>query len=128
MAGWLKRLGMLVAAALIAVPAAAHAQSAGDLFTPETVAVAGEIRGIGGDGGTRWLDGGYGKTRFDTGSANRQFRIEPQAVEGDLIWTPRFSWSLGGTVVATAQRGQVHAVDLSEAFLTYKPLLGGTKL
>ena len=53
------------------------------------------------------------------------FRIEPQAVEGDLIWTPRFSWSLGGTVVATAQQGQDQAVDLSEAFLTYKPLLGG---
>ncbi|WP_299429070.1 hypothetical protein [Sphingomonas bacterium] len=119
----------LIAAALFALPLPAFAQSATELFTPETVAASGDIRIIGVDGETSWLDGGYGKTRFDTDSANRGFRIEPQAVEGDLIWTPRFTWSLGGTVVATAQQGQDNAVDLSEAFLTYKPLLGGgTKL
>ncbi|THD37198.1 MAG: hypothetical protein E7773_03950 [Sphingomonas sp.] len=113
----------------MASPAPAIAQSATELFTPETVAVSGDVRIIGGDGETSWLDGGYGKTRFDTDSANRNFRIEPQAVEGDLIWTPRFTWSLGGTLVATAQQGQDKAVDLSEAFLTYKPLLpGGTKV
>ncbi|QDZ06951.1 hypothetical protein FPZ24_05200 [Sphingomonas panacisoli] len=125
----MKGLGTVVAAALVASPIVAHAQSAIELFTPETVAVAGDIRVIGVDGEPSWLDRGFGKTRFDTDAANRNFRIEPQAVEGDVIWTPRFSWSLGGTVVATAQQGQDHAVDLSEAFLTYKPLLGGgTKL
>ncbi|MEO5938991.1 MAG: hypothetical protein ABIQ43_08270 [Sphingomonas sp.] len=129
MASWLKRLGTLVALALISAPTLARAQSAIELFSPETVAAAGDIRVIGVDRETSWLDGGYGKTRFDTDSVNRRFRVEPQAVEGDLIWTPRFSWSLGGTVVATAQQGQDNAVDLSEAFLTYKPLLAdGTKL
>ncbi|MEO5493551.1 MAG: hypothetical protein ABIR08_05945 [Sphingomonas sp.] len=125
MARRLKGLGTLVAAALMAWPAFARAQSAIELFTPETVAAVGDIRVIGVDSEISWLDGGYGKTRFDTDSANRGFRIEPQAAEGDLVWTPRFSWSLGGTVVATAQQGQDHPVDLSEAFLTYKPLLGG---
>src|ERR1700712_628753 len=114
MASWLKGLGTLVAAALIASPGHARAQSAIELFTPETVAAAGDIRVIGVNGETSWTDGGYGKTRFDTDSSNRQFRIEPQAVEGDLIWTPRFSWSLGGTVVATGQEGQDKAGDLSE--------------
>lgn len=125
----LKACGALVVAVLTAAAGQARAQSAVELFTPETVAVTGDIRVIGVDGEPSWLDRGYGKTRFDTDSANRNFRLEPQAVEGDLIWTPRFSWALGGTVVATAQQGQDHAVDLSEAFLTYKPLLGGgTKL
>jgi hypothetical protein len=128
-ASWLKPFRTLLAGALIACPATAYAQSATELFTPETLAAGGDIRIIGVDGDISWLDGGYGKTRFDTDSASRNFRIEPQAVEGDLIWTPRFSWSLGGTVVATAQQGQDHVIDLSEAFLTYKPLLaGGAKL
>lgn len=129
MVRWLKSLESLAAAALVAWPAVAHAQSAVELLTPETVAATGDIRVIGVDGETSWLDGGYGKTRFDTDSAKRSLRVEPQAVEGSVIWTPRFSWALGGTVVATAQQGQEHPVDLSEAFLTYKPLLGGgTKL
>ena len=109
----------------MAVPWPALAQSATELLSPETLAASGDIRVVGIDGETSWLDGGYGKTRFDTDSADRDFRLEPQAVEGELIWTPRFSWSLGGTVVVTAQQGQDNPVDLSEAFATYKPLLGG---
>jgi hypothetical protein len=116
---------MCVAAALAAAPLAANAQSATELFTPETLSASGDVRLTGVEGETSWLDGGYGKTRFDTASADHSFRLEPQVVEGDLIWTPRFTWSLGGTVVAAAQQGQEHAVDLSEAFFTYKPLLGG---
>ncbi|MBS0479161.1 MAG: hypothetical protein JSR79_07675 [Proteobacteria bacterium] len=125
MTGWLNGFAALLAAALIARSGTARAQTAIELFTPETVAAAGDIRIIGVDGEKSWLDDGYGKTRFDTDSARRGFRIEPQAVEGDLIWTPRFSWAVSGTVVATAQQGQDNAVDLSEAFLSYKPLLGG---
>jgi hypothetical protein len=129
MTKWLGAFGTVIAAVLIASSAPAFAQSSVEIFTPETVAVSGDIRVIGVDGEASWLDGGFGKTRFDTDSTSRGFRMEPQAVEGDLIWTPRFSWSLGGTVVATAQQGQDHAIDLSEAFLTYKPLLdGGTRL
>lgn len=117
------------AVALMASPFPALAQSATELFTPETLAANGDVRIVGVDGETSWLDDGYGKTRFDTNSNDRRFRLEPQAVEGDLIWMPRFSWGLSGTVVAIAQQGQDNPVDLSEAYLTYKPLLaGGTKL
>lgn len=121
--------GVVVAAALAVAPNLAQAQRAVDLLSPKTVAVAGDVRLIGVDGEAGWLDGGYGKTRFDTDRADRGFRLEPQAVEGDLIWTPRFAWALSGTVVATAQQGQDHPIDLSEAFLTYRPLLpGGVRL
>ena len=102
----------------------AGAQSAIDLISPETVAASGDLRVVGIDGEPSWLEGGFGKTRFGSQSSNQHFRLKPEAVEGSLIWTPRFSWALSGTVVATAQQGQDHAVDLSEAFLTYKRLLG----
>jgi hypothetical protein len=115
----------MLAAFLIAGAAdPARAQDGPELFTPETVSVAGDIRLVGADGEQGWLDGGYGKARFD-GNADRDFRVRPQAGEADLIWQPRFTWSLSGTVVVTAQHGQDHAVDLSEAALTFKPLLGG---
>ncbi|HEX4695965.1 hypothetical protein [Sphingomonas sp.] len=122
---WLRGIG---AVALVASPLPALAQSATELFTPETVAANGYVRIVGTDGETSWLDDGYGKTRFDAASA-RNFRLDPEAVEADVVWTPRFTWGLSGTVVAIAQQGQENVVDLSEAYLTYKPLLaGGTKL
>jgi hypothetical protein len=105
-----------------AVPA--HAQDGLELFTPETVTVAGDMRIAGADGEPGWLDGGYGKTRFD-GAGNGDFRVRPRLAEADLIWEPRFTWSLTGTVVAVAQQGQEHPVDLSEAVLQFKPLIPG---
>jgi len=122
-------LRLVAAIVAIAFPSLVHAQSDGGIISPDAVAIAGDVRLIGVDGETSWLDGGYGKTRFDTDSARRTFRIGPQAVEGDLIWTPRFSWALSGTAVVVAQQGQDHPVDLSEAYLSYKPLIGArTKL
>ena len=60
--------------------------------------------------------------RFD-GNAAGDAQLRPHLVEGNLIWQPRFTWTLTGTVVVTpAQHGQEHPVDLSEAVLTYKPL------
>jgi hypothetical protein len=115
-------------AALIAVliPVPAVAQSSVELFTPETVSAAGEIRIAGVDGEASWIDGDYGKTRFGPDDGTRGFRLLPRAVEGDLIWQPRLSWALSGTAVVTAQDGQNNALDLSEAFLTYKPLVPGS--
>ncbi|MDB5673028.1 MAG: hypothetical protein JWM65_10 [Sphingomonas bacterium] len=113
-----------IVAALI--PASAHAQSSVELFTPETVTIAEDVRIVGVDGERSWIGGDYGKTRFGPGDGTRGFRLLPRAVEGDLIWQPRFSWALSGTAVVTAQDGQENAIDLSEAFLTYKPLLSGS--
>jgi hypothetical protein len=105
-----------------AVPA--HAQDGPDLFSGETLTVTGDARIVGADGEQGWLDGGYGKARFD-GAKNGDFKLRPQLAEADIIWQPRFTWSLTGTVVAIAQRGQQHPVDLSEAALQFKPLLPG---
>jgi len=41
-------------------------------------------------------------------------------MEGDLVWSPTIGWSLGATIAVVAQAGQQHAVDLSEAFLSYR--------
>jgi hypothetical protein len=121
-----RQLLQALGAALLVAGAAApsRAQDGPELFTAETVSVAGDIRIVGADGEQSWLDGGYGKTRFD-GNADRDFRVRPQAAEADIIWQPRFTWSLSGAVVVTAQHGQDHPVDLSEAALAFKPLLGG---
>ena len=75
---------------------------------------------VGVDGEPGWLGRGYGRLRF---GGDGRFRVRPRAAEADLVWQPRFGWAVTGTVVGIAQRGQQHAVDLSEAFLTIKPLL-----
>lgn len=103
-----------------AVPAAAQSGTA--LVSRETVHASVDLRLVGVDGEPSWLDGGYGKGRF---GSDGDLRARPEAVEGALIWQPRFTWSLGGTVVAIAQQGQEHAVDLSEAMLTFKPMMAG---
>ncbi|MEP9360270.1 hypothetical protein [Sphingomonas sp. KR3-1] len=110
----------LSGAALVATTAPAHAQ----MFSSEAISVTGDARIVAADGETSWLEGGLGKTRFD-GTDSRELQAEPRLAEADLIWQPRFSWALSGTVVAIAQQGQEHAVDLSEAVVTFKPMVSG---
>src|SRR5258706_5585800 len=78
---------------------------------------------IAGAGGERsWLGGGFGKARFggDAAGGGDGLRVQGRAVEADLVWQPQLSWSLGGTFAVTAQQGQEHPVDLSEAFLSWR--------
>lgn len=110
--GWVPAVALAWAAAL-----PAHAQDGLDLVSAETLALAGDVRIVVADGEPGWLDGGWGKARFDDAT--------PRPVEADLIWQPRFTWSLTGTVVVSAQHGQEHGLDLSEAVLSFKPLLPG---
>lgn len=116
-----RRLLFGLAAALLATPALA--QSGADLFSHETIHASGDVRVVGVDGERSWLGEGFGKGRF--GGGNGEVRARPELAEGALIWQPRFSWSLGATVVAVAQQGQEHPIDLSEAMLTLKPLMAG---
>jgi len=76
------------------------------------------------DGETSWLDGGFGKARFGGGrDGDLRFRAVP--AEGELILQPQVGWNLRGTLVITAQDGPRTPIDLSEAFLTWKPLPRG---
>lgn len=108
-------------------PAVAHAEGSTPQL-PYDLSVTGDLRIVGADGEQSWLDGGFGKTRF-SGASNGDFHVNARAVEGTLAWQPHFTWSLGATIVAIAQRGQDHPIDLSEAFLTFKPMpIGKVKL
>jgi hypothetical protein len=107
------------AAALCLLSGVARAQDAPRL--PYDLSVTGDVRLVGVDGEESWLDGGVGKLRFGAGSGD-DVQIRPRAMEGTIAWQPHLSWSLSGTVVAIAQRGQEHPIDLSEAYLTFKPM------
>lgn len=117
------RLALLAAFAVVATAAPACAQEA--LFSGETLSIAADARIVGADGEQSWIDGGLGKTRFDSNDPAGDFNVRPWLAEADLIWQPRFTWSLSGTVVVSAQHGQEHAIDLTEAALTFKPMLPG---
>jgi hypothetical protein len=72
------------------------------------------------DGETSWQDSGFGKTRYGGAGPGEVGRL--QIASADLIWRPQFAWDLSGYVDAVAQPDQLHAVDLSEGFILYKPL------
>ncbi len=78
----------------------------------------------GADGERSWLTGEDGKARFggDDRAGTSGFVVRPHLTEAGLLLTPHFTWSLGGTFAVVAQDGQDHAVDLSEAFLSYRPM------
>ncbi|MFD1610815.1 hypothetical protein ACFSCW_03255 [Sphingomonas tabacisoli] len=71
------------------------------------------------DGEPAWLPGGFGKARFG-GGQNGDTRFRARPVEANVVWQPRLTWSLDATIAVTAQQGQEHPVDLSEAYLSYR--------
>jgi hypothetical protein len=106
-------------AALCLLPGIARAEDAPHL--PYDLSVTGDVRLVAVDGEESWLDGGFGKLRFGAGNGT-DVKIRPRAVEGTIAWQPHLTWSLGATIVAIAQRGQENPIDLSEAYLTFKPM------
>src|SRR4029450_3362408 len=102
--GWNPRLLLGLLALACASPAQAELS---DLFGPKAIAVTGDVRIVAADGEKSWTDAGFGKGRFG-GSDDEDWKLRPVATEAELIWQPRFSWSLSGTVVAAAQHEQDH--------------------
>jgi hypothetical protein len=113
-----RRLSLLVG--LLCFAASANASSL-DLFGPGTVSGTIDLRLVAADGERSWTDGGFGKARFGGLDGNLRGVVAP--TEAELVWQPRLSWNLKGTVAAAAQRGG--GGDLLEAYLTYKPLPRG---
>ncbi len=104
--------------------AACAGDSNTDLLSAEKITVAADVRLVGVNGERSWLDGGFGKTRYGGEDAGRRsnFQLRPKFSDADLIWQPRLSWALSGTVVANLQDEPKLKVGLSEAFVSYKPL------
>ncbi len=120
----LRRLFPLVFACVgqLAINQSAHADDGAlDLFSAETVKVTGDIRGAATDGEHSWVDGEFGKLRYGGTSAGK-LKVRPEFGGAALVWQPRFTWSLSGTVVGQAQGGGLTEAGLSEAFVSFKPL------
>lgn len=110
---------VLVISALILAASAAPAMAQADLFSRDTVSGLVDLR-LGVTSGERgWRDGGFGKTRF--GGANAAATsVHGEIARADLVWNP----SVGDfNLVADLQAGagQTHGVDLTQAYLQYKP-------
>ena len=97
---------------------------AAEPVTPAWITGYANLEVSGADGERSWLKGEDGKARFggDERAGTSDFAVHPHLTEAGLLLTPHFTWSLGGTVAVVAQDGQDHAVDLSEAFLSYRPM------
>jgi hypothetical protein len=104
-------------AGLCATPALAGPDL--DLVSPDTVQVSADVRLVAVDGERSWLDGGYGKLRSGSDGA---LRVQPQLGNVSLAWQPRFTWSLGATVVGVIEGGERTEAGHSQAFLTFKPM------
>ncbi len=117
-----RRCVVALSALLGATPCAA---SDVELISPETVSLTANARLSVTDGEESWVDGGFGKlaTSGDAGE-DGDFRIIPQLGDINLIWQPRFGWSLSGTVVAALQGGERTEWGIEQAFLTFKPMRG----
>ena len=115
------RAGLL---ASIAFGASMARAEPADFFSRETVAATADLRLVAADGERSWLDDSFGKARW-SGASDGDLRVRPEFGEATFAWMPRFDWQMSGTIVAIAQNGQQHDVDLSEAFLTFRAPNGG---
>ena len=107
------------AAPAVAIQAPA-ASDGPDIFSRNTLTVMVDLRGVVANGSPSFVNGGFGKTRFE-GNSDGGFRAKVQPMEADIIWQPRFSNSLSANVSAAWQRDHDHPFDLLESFLTYLP-------
>ncbi len=121
-----------LAATLLLALASNTARAQDDLRADEAIRAADWVAYAnfdlaGADGERAWLRGGFGKARFGGRAVDRDdgFAIRPHATEFGIAWQPHLTWSLGATVAAIAQEGQQHSIDLSQAYLTFKPMPAG---
>jgi hypothetical protein len=119
----MKRAALIGTAALAAgmmLSLAGRACAQVDLVSRDTWSGQIDARLSASDGEASWQDGGFGKTRYGGAGPGEVDRL--QIASADLIWRPQFAWDLSAYVDAVAQPDQLHGVDLSEAFILYKPL------
>ena len=101
-----------------ASPAAA---SSLDLISGDSLTLSGDLRLVGANGERSWVDGGFGKLSAGGAQKSDDWQVEPALGEANLVWQPRFGWTLSGTVVATMNGGEDVEAGISQAFLAYQP-------
>lgn len=95
-----------------------------DIFSADTLTVLLDARLVLANGHTSWVDGGFGKTRFD-GTADGDFKLRAVPVEAALIWQPRITSSLNGNFSAAWQLDGDEEFDLMEGYLAFNPRRSG---
>ena len=97
-----------------------------DILSADTLTLLLDARLAIADGANSWIDGGFGKTRFD-GTADGDFELDVHPVEASLIWQPRFTNSFVGNFSAAYQHGhdRDENFDVMEAYLTFIPSRSG---
>lgn len=122
----LGRIGLLAGAVAFLLPASARAAD-----MPETGLLTGYANFdlAAADGPRSWLDhGGTGKARFGNPDSDA-LRARPFITEAGIVVQPDIGWALSGLISVVAQHGQDKAIDLSEAYLRWRPLpLGGVRV
>lgn len=93
-----------------------------DLVSADTLSLTGDVRLSATDGETSWVDGGFGK--LSNSGHGDDFRVTPQLGSINLVWQPRFTWSLSATVVGSLQGGERTEAGLEQAFVSFKPMRG----
>src|SRR5206468_685187 len=81
-----------------------------DIFSKDVITLLLDGRMVVANGERSWVNRGLGKTAFQ-GTRDGGYKVYAIPVEGDLIWTPRFSNSMSANISAAWQRDQEHAVD-----------------
>lgn len=92
-----------------------------DIFSKNTLSILLDARLVVSNGERSFVNGGFGKTRFQ-GASDGGYRARFVPAEADLIWAPRFTRSLSANVSAAYQRDHDHHFDLIEAFVNYLPV------
>ncbi|MEO8547860.1 MAG: hypothetical protein ABI422_05770 [Sphingomicrobium sp.] len=106
-----------LSALLAATPCAA---SDLDFLSADTLSLTGNVRLSATSGEESWVDGGFGK--LDTSGHGDRVRVIPELGQVNLVWQPRFSWSLSATVVGSLQGGERTEAGLEQAFVSFKPM------
>jgi hypothetical protein len=91
-----------------------------ELFSTQAFSGLLDLRAAGADGQPSFLHGGFGKTRFG-GDSSGDWLGHAAIGDAALVWQPQLTWALGATIDAEHQDGQKNAVDLVQAFMTFRP-------
>jgi len=96
-----------------------------DILSADTLTIILDGRLVLADGANSWVDGGFGKTRFD-GTDDGDFQFNSHLVEASLIWQPRLTNSISGNFSAAYQQGpDDEDFDAMEGYLTFIPPRSG---